>query len=256
MPLDLEAVRSRLPGRRIEWFDTVASTMILAAKLAQEGCDSGSIVGADEQSAGIGRQGREWHSEKDAGLYVSMVLRLPPAPGQALPVAMLALGLAAQEAITEVTTLAPDLRWPNDVLLYDKKGVGRKCAGILAQFEAGAIVAGIGINLNQSSFPDGLATPATSLRLAGACVSREDLLIALVHAVERSCKILAEDGPGAILRMFEASSSYARDRRVRVEQSGRAVEGITCGLDRSGFLIVRQDDGKEETILAGGVRPA
>ncbi|HEX5431428.1 MAG TPA: biotin--[acetyl-CoA-carboxylase] ligase [Bryobacteraceae bacterium] len=252
MPLDIEAVRVRLPGWRIEWFDTIPSTMSRAAKIAQDGCEGGALVGADEQSAGIGRQGHSWHSEKDTGLYVSMVLRLAPglASGNALPVAMLALGLATQEAIADVSGLAPDLRWPNDILIR-----GSKCAGILAQIEAGAIVAGIGINVSQTSFPNDLATPATSLRLSGANVSREDLLVVLVQSVERYCKILAEDGPGAILRAFEASSSYARGRRVRAEQGGRMVEGTTRGLDASGFLIVRQDDGREATILAGGVRP-
>jgi BirA family biotin operon repressor/biotin-[acetyl-CoA-carboxylase] ligase len=165
---------------------------------------------------------------------------------------MLALGLATQEAITEVTSLAPDLRWPNDVLLD-----GRKCAGILAQLEGDAIVAGIGVNVNHSEFPRDLEPLATSLRLSGAsAVSREDLLVALAHAVERCCKILTEEGADAILRLFTRASSYAQGRRIRVEQDGAMIEGVTCGLDPSGFLVLRQDNGKEIAILAGGVRSA
>jgi len=236
--------------RRIERFECVDSTMTIAAKLAAEGCATGTIVVADQQTAGIGRHGRTWISEKGVGLYASIVLRLP-VEARALPVVMLTLGLATQEAIAQLASLAPDLRWPNDVLLG-----GRKCAGILAQLEGDAIIAGIGINVAQTEFPPGLATSATSLLLAGARVNRDDLLLALADAVDRCCRILVEDGAHAILRMFESCSSYARGRRVRVEQTDGAIEGVTEGLDGSGFLLVRQDDGKRTTVLTGGVRSA
>jgi BirA family transcriptional regulator, biotin operon repressor / biotin---[acetyl-CoA-carboxylase] ligase len=155
---------------------------------------------------------------------------------------MLALGLAARRAIVATTGLQPDLRWPNDVLLD-----GRKCAGVLAQLEGGAVIAGIGINVNQTEFPDELE--ATSLLLAGATATRENVLAALLEAVDRYCS----EEPEEIRRLFEASSSYARGRRVRAEQDG--IEGVTRGLDASGFLIVQRDNGQDATILAGGVRP-
>jgi len=224
--------------RRFEWFESVDSTMTVAAKLAREGCAHGTVVGADEQTAGVGRHGHMWHSPKGTGLYISIVLRFP----RPVPVVMLALGLAAREAIAEATGLAPDLRWPNDVLID-----GRKCAGIIAQLDGDAVIAGIGINVSQTEFPPEFE--ATSLRLAGATATREDILERLLNAVDR----YVGETPEAILRMFEASSSYARGRRVRVEQN--AIEGVTRGLDPSGFLIVRQDDGRETTVLAGGVRP-
>jgi BirA family transcriptional regulator, biotin operon repressor / biotin---[acetyl-CoA-carboxylase] ligase len=251
MPFDLASVRARLPGREIEWFQSVSSTMTIAARLARDGCVSGTIVGADGQVAGIGRQGHAWHSEAYAGLYVSMVLRLPLA-ARDLPLVMLALGLGTQEAITQVSGLAADLRWPNDVLIGD-----RKCAGILAQLDGDAVIAGIGINVNHTQFPSEIAPVATSLYLAGRrSVSREHLLVALIHDVESCCKILSEEGAPAILRMFSRASSYASGRRVSVEQDDQKIEGVTCGLDPAGFLVVRSDDGKETTILAGGVRPA
>ena len=249
MQFDLESVREQLLGRRIEWFQSVGSTMTIAAQWAREGCPSGSVVGADEQSAGIGRHGHTWHSEPAAGLYVSLVLRLPLTTA-GLPVVMLALGIAAQEAIAETAGLHADLRWPNDLLVD-----GRKCGGMLAQFEGGAIVAGIGINVGHSAFPPDIEDTATSLRLAGAAVSREDLLVALVRSVDKVCEVLTTRGRSAILEMFAHASSYAQGRRVRVEKDGGLLEGVTCGLDPSGFLMVREDNGKETTILAGGVRP-
>lgn len=251
MPFDAASVRERLPGRQIHWFPSVNSTMTLAATLARDGCPSGAVVGADGQVAGIGRQGHAWHSEAEAGLYVSIVLRMPIG-SYALPVTMLALGLAAQEAIAEVTGLAADLRWPNDVMLGEKK-----CAGILAQLESGAVVAGIGINVNHTAFPREIEPLATSLCLEGRRgVSREDLFVALVRAIDNFAKILAEQGPSVILDMFTRASSYANGRRVRVEQSGVLIEGVTCGLDPGGFLVIREDSGKQTTILTGGVRPA
>jgi len=239
MTFDIDSVRSRLPGHEIDWFDTIDSTMLEAAR-------SGRIVGAEEQTAGRGRHGRTWHSPKGAGLYVSM-----PLHDVAGPVVTLALGLAVRVAIINTTSLAPDLRWPNDVLLR-----AHKCAGILAQLEGDSIIAGIGINVSQTEFPEGLDTPATSLVLEGAQVAREDLLVTLVHAVDDSCRILSEEGPDTIMRQFAQASSYASGRRVRAEAAGRSIEGVTRGLNPSGFLIVREDNGAETTIMAGGVRPA
>lgn len=242
-------MKRNLPGRRVEWFPSIDSTMVAAARLAREGCASGTLVGADQQTAGIGRARHSWYSEPDAGLYVSIVLRLGLGPGS-LPLVMLALGLATRDAIADVTGLAPDLRWPNDVLLGEKK-----CAGILAQTEGDAIIAGIGVNVGHSSFPPDIAPLATSLLMAGASVSREEVLAPLADAVDASCSVLVERGPEAICKAFALASSYAHGRRVRVDQDEAILEGVTIGLDPLGFLLLRQDNGTVTRILAGGVRP-
>jgi len=189
----------------------------------------------------MGRHGRKWISEAGAGLYASMVLA-----AKATPVIMLALGLATRAALASVWRLNVDLRWPNDVLLN-----GKKCAGVLAQLEGNMIIAGIGINVSQTQFPDDLETPATSLLLEGVTVSREDLLVALVECVDRHTRLSSDE----ILRQFTQASSYVFGKRVRVEAGVTGLEGVTCGLDPAGFLRVREDNGTESTILAGGVRP-
>lgn len=205
---------------------------------ARRDLEPGRIVGAEEQTAGMGRHGRKWISEPGAGLYVSIVLAAKP-----VPVLMLSLGLATRAALASVSRLNVDLRWPNDVLLN-----GKKCAGVLAQLEGDTIIAGIGINVSQTGFPDDLETPATSLLLEGLTVSREDLLVALVGCVDRYTRLSSDE----ILRQFTGASSYVFGKRVRVE---RGLEGVTCGLDPAGFLRVREDNGTETVILAGGVRP-
>jgi BirA family biotin operon repressor/biotin-[acetyl-CoA-carboxylase] ligase len=252
MPFDLAAVRAALIDRDIQWHDSLPTTMTEAAQLAAAGAPSGTVIGTDEQTAGQGRFGRLWHSETGTGLYFSLILRLALAANN-LPLVPLALGLAVREAILDTTGIVTDLRWPNDLLIAD-----RKTAGILTQMESGAIVAGIGINVNQAELPPDIAGIATSLRLAsGRMHSREQVLIRLLPAIDEWCGVLAREGRVPILRVFTESSSYVTGRRVIVEISeGETLTGTTAGLTADGFLKVRDDRGKEHTIIAGGVRPA
>jgi BirA family biotin operon repressor/biotin-[acetyl-CoA-carboxylase] ligase len=131
-----------------------------------------------------------------------------------------------------------------------------KVAGILAQFVDGYILAGIGINVNQTSFPEGLRTPATSLLIesGGRRQSRENTIVQLLSALDTYCSLLLEQGPASIVRLFTAGSSYALHRRVVAEAT--AAEGVTAGLDHNGFLLVRLDNGRLERITSGGIRPA
>lgn len=251
MPLDLDMIHAAFPGREIVWLETCGSTMAEAARLASARCASGTVVVAEEQTAGQGRHQHTWLSERESGLYVSTVLR-PDLPEESTRLLSMALGLATSEAIARTTDLRTDLRWPNDVLIGE-----RKCAGILVHMEAGALITGIGINVNQTSFPPEIAGIATSLRLASGCPqSRELLFIHLLESMDSFTRMLAEGGRGPVLKMFTRTSSYAAGKRVIVEQGEQTIEGVTDGLDPSGFLYVRRADGSRVTILAGGVRPA
>jgi BirA family transcriptional regulator, biotin operon repressor / biotin---[acetyl-CoA-carboxylase] ligase len=248
--MDSESLRSQLTGRRIEWHTVIGSTMTEASRLAAIGAPSGTVVGAEEQTAGHGRHGRSWHSEPGVGLYVSVILRhqYPPVT---LPVITLALGLAAREAIFKAADVTCDLRWPNDVLIESKK-----CAGILTSLEGSAIIAGIGINVNHSSFPVELSGIATSLRIASGRVhSRERLLVELLASVDTYCHLLEAQGRGPVIELFTRASSFVSGRRVCVDQEGSALRGTTAGLNDAGFLILRDDNGHDRLIVAGGVRP-
>jgi BirA family transcriptional regulator, biotin operon repressor / biotin---[acetyl-CoA-carboxylase] ligase len=250
MVFDVEWVRSQLPDRRIEWHSVLDSTMTEASRLAAEDCAPGTVIGADQQTAGQGRLGRAWHSEPESGLYLSIVLRHSFSPNT-MPVVTLALGLATAEAISKITDLACDLRWPNDVLMN-----GKKCAGILAQIEQSAIIAGIGINVNQIGFPKDIEQIATSLRLAGGrTYSREQLLVELACNVDGLCVLLQQQGPEPILNMFTIASSFVRGRRVHVDLGDSMLTGTTAGLNDGGFLILNSDHGEQNIIVAGGVRP-
>lgn len=218
------------------------STMKDAAALAHEGKPHGTAVIAELQTAGIGRQGHTWHSDDPGGLYISIILRLPMAPAQ-MPVLTMALGLAVQRAVNDLAQVSTDLRWPNDVLLNE-----RKLAGILAQAAEGALIAGIGLNVNQASFPPDLAGIATSLKRE---TGREHAKDALADRIIAESLRHVTLGKEEILRRFEESSTWPKGKAVIVDDK---IRGITAGLDENGFLLVQTPE-KLETIIAGGVRP-
>ena len=248
MPLDIEKIKAARPHNQFHYFATIGSTMTEGARLAQAQAPHGTVVVAEEQTAGLGRLGRTWTSERETGLYSSSLLRLPLDPAH-LPIASLLLGLATAKAIEQTTGLHCDLRWPNDVLIEE-----RKTAGILPHLVGGCVVAGIGINVNQQSFDSELRTPATSLALSsGHPVAREQVLIALLSAFDLYCALLLRAGPAAIRQAFTAASTYACNRWVTVEETG--LRGRTAGLDEHGFLLLESDSGRIERIASGGVRP-
>jgi len=224
---------------------STSSTMKDAAALASKGQPHGTAVVADIQTAGIGRHGHTWHSEDLGGLYLSIVLRMPLA-SPSMPVLTMALGLAVQRAVNDVAQVSADLRWPNDVMLSE-----RKLAGILVQAAGDALIAGIGVNVNQETFPLDLAGIATSLRReTGHEFSKDDLANRIVAESLRYAALLTEKGRLEILRRFEQSSTWPRGKAVEVD--GR-IRGVTAGLDENGFLLVQTPD-KLETVIAGGVR--
>jgi BirA family biotin operon repressor/biotin-[acetyl-CoA-carboxylase] ligase len=232
--MDIARLRAAFPARQILYYESIDSTMRVAAT-----CEPGTVVLADCQLAGEGRHGHTWHSAPGAGIYCSLVL--PPTP-----VLTLALGIATVEAIAQATGIACDLRWPNDLMLAN-----RKVGGILVQLVDGNAISGIGINVNHPAFPADLAGEAISLRHhAGRDISREDILLALLPAID---SVTSED-QDTILRLFTHASSYVAGRRVTVDQPGGSITGTTAGLDSAGFLKVRRDDGTDTLILAGGVR--
>ena len=227
------------------------STMKDAAALAASGEPHGTVVAADRQTAGVGRHGHTWHSESPGGLYLSIILRLRLEP-DVLPVLTMALGLAVQKAIDDTADVACDLRWPNDVMLNE-----RKVSGIMVQtadMPGGALIAGIGVNVNQSSFPAELQEIATSLRRETKReFSREVLLERIVAESLKYAAFLADRGKQSVFDEFKARSTYAEGKPVVVATPGGEINGITAGLDAHGYLLVRTAHGVE-TILTGGVR--
>ncbi|MGD0647733.1 MAG: biotin--[acetyl-CoA-carboxylase] ligase [Acidobacteriaceae bacterium] len=265
------ALRSALVGTRfparLHHFPTAESTNTLLLEAAANGAPEGTVYLADAQTQGRGRGGHTWHSSPGDGLYLS-VLAMPRLPLREALWISLATGLAVQSAIKTVTGLSADIRWPNDLLLPQPSGPGKKLGGILveAAVQPGddAIlryaVIGIGLNINHESFPPDLAPIATSLRIAtGEPQSRNALMIAILRALDLELTQLEAHQPDLpaqqpdILTRFTAASSWVRGKRVQVPEQG-GYTGTTAGLDRNGYLLVDADDHTQRTVLSGGVR--
>jgi BirA family transcriptional regulator, biotin operon repressor / biotin---[acetyl-CoA-carboxylase] ligase len=233
------------------WLRSTESTMKDAAKLAARDEPHGTVVVAEEQTAGMGRHGHTWYSAGNGGLYLSIILRLP-LPPDVLPILTMALGVAAQCAVEEVCGVSCDIRWPNDLLLG-----GKKVAGSMVQAaDRGALIAGIGVNVNQVAFPEDLRSIATSLRVEnGREYSKEELLDSVVAESLKYAALLLDVGKNHILKQFEQRSTYVRGKAVEVDDGRRVFAGVTAGLDENGFLMIETASGIE-TVMAGGVRAA
>ncbi|HTK94019.1 MAG TPA: biotin--[acetyl-CoA-carboxylase] ligase [Terriglobales bacterium] len=246
------ALRGTIFRGKVRHYFRAGSTNVLAMQAGAAGESEGTVFVAEEQTAGRGRGGHSWESAKSAGIYCSALLRPQLSPADALPLS-LAAGMATAAAVASATGLQPDLRWPNDLLLG-----GRKFCGILTEMNAEATrvryaVVGIGINVNQERFGGELAAIATSIRQeSGRAWSRLELCGALLKSLDREYRALLENGPQDVIARFEQRSSYAKGKRVRVEE-GSGFEGVTDGLDPRGFLRVQTADGPR-IVLSGGVR--
>ena len=247
-------LRGTIFSGNLHHFYKIDSTNTSAMAAAAEGAPEGSVFLAEEQTAGRGRGSNTWVSPRSTGIYCSVVLR-PKLPPRDVLVLSLAAGLAVQAAIQQVDArVTSDLKWPNDVLI----GKSKVC-GILTEMNAEAtrvryIVVGIGINVNQATFPKELG--ATSLRLTtGSEWSRVELATALLKSLDREYRNLLEDRDSrpSILARFAESSSWVMGKKVRIEEAGLA--GTTDGLDSNGFLQLRTAKGTE-LVLSGTVREA
>ena len=256
---DLAKLDSDLAGTlfagKLHFACVTGSTNADAAAAARDGAPHGSVFFADEQTAGRGRGDHGWISVAGEGLYVSVLLRMQ-IPSAHLPLLPLAAGLAAADAIRDVSALDVDLRWPNDLLIGR-----RKTGGILVEANLqtesllhAMVVLGIGITVHQRVFPSGLATPATSIDLeANRRISRQNLLVALLKSLEREASALAEEASAKeILARVEQASTWIRGRSVEVH-GPQACTGVTAGLDIHGFLRVATADGLV-TVQTGGLR--
>ena len=248
-------IKGTIFSRQVQHFFSVGSTNTLAMEAGSEGLPEGTVFLAEGQTAGRGRAAHAWHSVQGSGIYCSVLLR-PALPASEVLLLSLAAALAVRSAMAEIQpAFAPDLKWPNDLLLGDKK-----VCGILTEMNAEPtrvryLVIGIGINVNQASFPPALQGQATSLRMAsGSEWSRAELCAALLKSLHREYAEFVRN-PAAradILRRFAAHSPMVQGRAVRVEENG-GFEGTTDGLDDRGFLRVRTADGMR-TVLSGTVR--
>ncbi|MCX7621066.1 MAG: biotin--[acetyl-CoA-carboxylase] ligase [Acidimicrobiales bacterium] len=258
--MDSEQLRAQLGSCRfsdLRWVPETGSTNEDVLALARAGEPEGIVVVADHQSAGRGRLGRSWEAPAGSSLLVSILCRPDLAPADAHLVTS-AAGVAAVEAVRQVTGVVVRLKWPNDVVV-ERERATRKLGGILAESlldggRLGAVVVGIGINVNwPSEFPDELASIATALNhLTGVPVDRELLLVRFLQGFGHWYDQLGAPGGRAELVTRYREECQTLDHEVRVELAGESFSGRAVGLTEEGHLLVVPDGATDPRIIVAG----
>ncbi|AQY50807.1 bifunctional biotin operon repressor/biotin-[acetyl-CoA-carboxylase] synthetase [Listeria weihenstephanensis FSL R9-0317] len=239
-------------GQQVAFYKEVASTQIIAHQLVGEGAVDGTVVIADQQTAGKGRLARPWDSQKGTGIWMSTILR-PNIPMQQVPQLTFIASLAVAEAIDNVTGLDAQIKWPND-LYIDK----RKVCGVLTEMQAEAervhaIIIGTGINVNQLEFPEELRDKATSLAiLAGKTISRGALYGEIVVQLEKYYQLFLDQGFAPIKLLWEARAIPFQEKIVAKTLQGE-IRGTVKGISDEGVLIVRDAVGVEHAIFSADI---
>jgi BirA family biotin operon repressor/biotin-[acetyl-CoA-carboxylase] ligase len=240
-------------GRSMRGFESVGSTNTAAADWARDGAPDGSVVVAEYQSAGRGRHGRSWDAKKGQNLMFSVVLRPALAPDR-LGLLPVAASVAVAEAVDDfVTPHRAALKWPNDVLLEGRKTCGMLLeSSISGRQAAEAVILGVGLNVNQTTFPEALADTATSLRLAaGRAVPRAPLFARLLARLEARYDAVQGGEAAAVRAAFhDRLAARGEARTLRVSDTGDTVTGVVQGITATGALRLDTPDGP--TVVHAG----
>ena len=258
-PRDLGAaeVESRLTtkwaGRPVCWLESTPSTNREAKRIGEEGGAHGTLVVADEQTAGRGRRGRDWSSPKGNSIYMTLLLR-PKLPPEKISMVTLVMGLAVAAAIRDTCGVEAGIKWPNDIVAE-----GRKLCGILTEVSAemtavSYVVIGVGINVNEESFPESIRDIAGSIRtVTGKKTDRAQLVAACMDRFESRYE--AFEAQQDLTPLMEEYNSLLvnRGRRVRVLDQASPFEGTALGINASGELLVEREGGEVTPVYAGEV---
>jgi BirA family transcriptional regulator, biotin operon repressor / biotin---[acetyl-CoA-carboxylase] ligase len=240
-------------GRPYHYYPRLDSTNSEANRLAEQDAPHGTVVVAEEQEAGRGRLGRTWHSPNEENLYLSAILRPAINPARA-PLLCLVAAVGLATALQELLGEAPQVKWPNDLLLH-----GCKACGILLEMRAEIgqirhVVLGVGLNINTITFPTELASLATSLRLVqGRPFSRTKVLVKVLQHLETWIDRFQAEGAEPILAAWCGYAPWLGEM-IEVKQPHQTLRGVALGLSTEGGLRLRLADGTEQVISAGEVQ--
>jgi BirA family biotin operon repressor/biotin-[acetyl-CoA-carboxylase] ligase len=262
-PLNAQSIQRTLStksfGRTLHVLDEVASTNTHAAALALDGAPHGTVVVAETQTAGRGRLGRRWHSPSGKNLHCSILLRAMPAREQQplwLSWIPLTAALAIGRAVQVVANLKVSVKWPNDLLIGDRKLGGVLCESSGVGTAHAAVIVGIGLNVNirRDEFPEELREIATSLMIeAQQPFDRAALLSTLLSELETRCESFLAGNHGDILKEYMLRCSTI-GRRVRIELAhGEQMDGTAKSIEVDGSLRIIRDDRTTVDIRAGDV---
>jgi BirA family biotin operon repressor/biotin-[acetyl-CoA-carboxylase] ligase len=246
-----KGLKTQVFGKKIYTFDTIDSTNNCAKAVADCGADEGTVIIAEDQTAGKGRLGRPWLSTPNQNLTFSVVVR-PPLQNEGLNLLPLYAAVAVAEAIERATSLHTECKWPNDLLINKKKVGGILIEGSFKDAKVEYAVIGIGINVNQVVFSSDLSQTATSLRNElHADIDRAHLFQEILRSLEHHYKQNRRTAFQSIVPTWLSHSSML-EKTITVSQQGNLVSGVVKGLSQDGGLIL-QMNGTTKTLFAGDV---
>ncbi len=257
-PLEADVLQNLLEterfGRTLYVLRQTPSTNDEIKALATRGAPEGTVVVADQQTRGRGRQGRSFASPAGVGIYLSLLL-YPTIEITQLPQLTLMVAVATAEALTEVSDLPVNLKWPNDVEIRGKKVSGILTEAVIRSGIPPTVIIGIGINVNTGleHFPSELHERVTSLALAaGHRFSRAQLIATLLRHLERYYLAFQQVGMAPILKRW-LHYGPIQGRRVRFSETSACETGIVVGLDEDGALLVDTGDIMPRRVRSGDV---
>lgn len=244
---------TRWAGQEMICFAKTDSTNVQAKKLGESGAAHGTLVVAEQQTAGRGRRGRGWESPAGSSIYMSLLLRPEFLPTKA-PMLTIVMAYSVVAALREQTGLDFQIKWPNDIVLN-----GKKVVGILTEMSTeieyiNHVVIGVGINVNTEFFPEEICETATSIRLeSGKTWRRAGLIAAILRQFEAQYERFLNEGNLSYLRDAYNAVLVNCNREVRILGDRDGYQAVALGIDDKGELLVRKEDGTEMTVYAGEV---
>lgn len=240
-------------GKEIVYKETTDSTNADVRRMAENGADNGLLVVADAQTAGKGRRGRQWESEKGTNLYFSILLKPDIAPDKASMITLIA-AYSVAKVIAKNTGLDAKIKWPNDIVVGRKKVCGILTEMSMERDYIHHIVVGIGINVNEEAFPEEIKEMATSLKKEGGrVVSRANLLSDILTQFEKDYEAFLEaENLNPFIEEYN-KMLVNKGALVKVLDPKGEFSGIAGGINEEGMLIVFKENGLIEKVYAGEV---
>lgn len=250
----LSKLETAVLGREMRVYDSVSSTQDEARQWVTQGAPHGALILAEEQTSGRGRLGRLWHSPKGKGVWMSIVLK-SDTPFLYPPQLTLLSAVALCRAVRILTGLDVGIKWPNDLLIGEKKVSGILLESVETKAKETVIVAGIGISVNLllNDYPESLKLKATSLKIeSGKTIDRQELIVLFLKQFEDLFELYLREGFSPILTLWEAHS-LTLNREVSLRTPKGILTGLAVRLDDTGALILRASDGNEQKVFSGDI---
>ena len=246
-------LQTKWAGQEVVFFPETGSTNEEARLLAGQGAVHGTLVVADSQTVGKGRRGRSWHTSKSTSIAMSLILK-PKLEAEYASMLTLLQAMAVADAVEEICGLKARIKWPNDILVNEKKVCGILTELNLEKTEISSIIIGTGINVNQDSFPEEIASIATSLKMETKESQSRSKLIGRIneHFEGYFEQFMETKDLSGIVDLYNAYL-ISKGRQVKVLDPKGEFAGEALGINGLGELLVRKSNGEVVNIYAGEV---